>query len=103
MDVSNIVKGKNMCSACGFPPAIGHWTDSGGQTPHERLRIRFARVALLNDLLRPMGLGARDLGAQPGIQVFNGTGATKLCRTLEEVWDQVTVFTGKPFDPLEIG
>lgn len=91
-----------MCSACGFPPAVGHWTDAGGQTPTERLRIRFARVTLLNELLKPLGLGARDLGVQPGIQVFNGMGQTKLCQTLEEAWDQVEIFTGTPFDPLNV-
>ncbi len=91
-----------MCSACGFPPAIGHWTDAGGDTAHDRLRIRFARVALLNDLLKPLGLGARDLGSQPGIQVFNAMGQTRICQTVEEVWAQVEAFTGKPFDPLEI-
>jgi len=91
-----------MCSACGFPPAVGHWTDAGGQTAPERLRIRFARVALLNDLLKPIGLGARDLGVQPGIQVFNGMGQTNLCQTLEEVWDQVETLSGAPFDPLSV-
>ena len=92
-----------MCSACGYPPVVGHWTDAGGQTPTERLRIRFARVELLNDLLKPLGLGARDLGVQPGIQVFNGMGQTQLCQTLEEAWEQVEVFTGAPFDPLNVG
>ncbi len=91
-----------MCSACGFPPAVGHWTDAGGDTPAQRLRIRFARVALLNDLLKPIGLGARDLGVQPGIQVFNGMGQTVLCQTLEDVWDQVAALTGAPFDPLSV-
>lgn len=91
-----------MCSACGFPPAVGHWTDAGGQTPPERLRIRYSRVALLNDLLKPLGLGARDLGIQPGIQVSNGMGKTILCQTLEEVWDQVEALTGASFDPLNV-
>lgn len=91
-----------MCSACGFPPAVGHWTDAGGQTPTERLRIRFMRVELLNGLLKPYGLGARDLGVQPGIQVFNGMGQTKLCPTLEDAWDQVESFIGVPFDPLKV-
>ncbi len=89
-----------MCAACGFPPAVGHWTDAGGETTQERLRIRFARAALLNDLLKPLGLKARDLGSQPGIQVSNGMGKTKICRTVEDVWEQVELFTGKPFDPL---
>jgi len=89
-----------MCSACGFPPALGHWTDAGGETAHERLRIRFARVDLLNELLRPLGLSARDLGSQPGIQVSNGMGQTKICQTVEDVWQQVELFTGRAFDPL---
>ena len=89
-----------MCSACGFPPTLGHWTDVGGETPHERLRIRFARVDLLNELLKPLGLSARDLGSQPGIQVSNGRGQIKICGTVEDVWRQVEKFTGKQFDPL---
>ncbi len=89
-----------MCSACGYPPAAGHWTDAGGQTPTERLRIRFARAALLNELLKSKGLTARDLGMQPGIQISNGMGQTKICQTLEEIWDQVETFSSTPFDPL---
>ena len=89
-----------MCSACGFPPAAGHWTDAGGDTPQARLRIRFARAALLNELLKPLGLSARDLGSQPGIQLSNGMGQTKICQTVEDVWEQVELFTGAPFDPL---
>jgi len=89
-----------MCSACGFPPAVGHWTDAGGATPAERLRIRFARAALLNDLLKPLGVVAQDLGVMPGVQLSNRTGQTKLCQTLEEVWAQVELLTGAPFDPL---
>ena len=91
-----------MCSACGFPPAPGHWTNAGGQSPTERLRIRFARAALLNELLKSRGLGVHDSGVQPGIQINNGMGQTKICQTLEEIWDQVETYSGAPFDPLSV-
>lgn len=92
-----------MCSACGFPPAVGHWTDAGGQTPAERLRIRFQRIAVLNSLLDPMGLRTRDTGALPGIQVFDKTGRIRLCHTLEDVWSEVEVLSGTAVDPLRFG
>lgn len=91
-----------MCSACGFPPSAGHWTDAGGQRPEERLRIRFQRVAILNKFLKPLRLGARDLGTQPGIQLFDNTGRTRQCPTLEDVWQEVVLMTGTAFDPLDI-
>lgn len=90
-----------MCSACGFPPAVGHWTDAGGATPHERHKIRFARVNLINKLLKPLGLTATDAGTSPGIQLSNGMGKTIICPTIEDVWMQVEIFTGKSYDPLK--
>ena len=90
-----------MCSACGFPPAVGHWTDAGGATPHERLKIRFARVNLIIKLLKPLGLTATDAGTSPGIQLSNGMGKTIICPTIEDVWMQVEIFTGKSYDPLK--
>ena len=89
-----------MCSACGFPPALGHWTDAGGETAHDRLRIRFSRAALLAKLVQPMGAKVADLGSQPGLQISNGLGQTVICENLEEVWAQIEALTGVPFDPL---
>ena len=91
-----------MCSACGFPPAVGHWTDAGGATPHETLKIRFARANLINRLLKPLGITATDAGTSPGIQLSNGTGKTVICPTIEDVWKQVEIFTGNPYDPLKV-
>ena len=90
-----------MCSACGFPPAVGHWTDAGGASPHERLKIRFARVNLINKLIKPLGISARDAGTSPGIQVSNGMGKTVICPTIEDVLKQVEIFTGICYDPLK--
>lgn len=91
-----------MCSACGFPASVGHWTDAGGKTPQERLRIRFRRVDTLVKFLGPLGLGVRDLGTLPGIQLFDATGRQRHCATLEDVWHHVAELTGRPFDPLNI-
>ena len=90
-----------MCSACGFPPAVGHWTDAGGARYHERLKIRFARANLINKLLMPLGITARDAGTSPGIQLSNGLGKTIICPTIEDVWKQVEIFTGNSYDPLK--
>jgi len=85
-----------MCSACGFPPAVGHWTDAGGASLlMSGLKIRFARVNLINKLLKPLGLTATDSGTSPGIQLSNGMGKTIICPTIEDVWMQVEIFTGK--------
>ena len=89
-----------MCSACGYPPAIGHWTDAGGQNPNERLRIRFRRIATINTAIKPIGLTARDLGSQPGIQLSDATGRTRHCPTLDDLWKEVSVLSGTDFDPL---
>ena len=59
-----------MCNACGFPAAPGHWTDAGAISAGDRLRLRFARLAVVNRLLAPYGLSARDDGATPGLQLF---------------------------------
>ena len=91
-----------MCSACGFPPAVGHWTDAGGATPQERLKIRFARANLINKLLKPLGITATDAGTSPGIHLSNGMGKTVICPTIEDVWRQVEIFTGNPYDPLRV-
>ena len=44
-----------MCFVC-VSPAVGHWTDAGGRHLHERLKIRFARANLINELLKPLGI-----------------------------------------------
>lgn len=90
-----------MCSACGFPPALGHWTDAGGTNAHDRLRIRFVRTSLINALLKPLNLSVRDLAPQPGIQLSNEMGQKIICATIEDVWTQAESFRGAPFDPLD--
>jgi len=91
-----------MCSACGFPPAIGHWTDAGGATPHDRLRIRFSRIALLKKLLQPHSIFVHEMGPSHGVQISNGRGKTVICEDLDGVWKQFELFTGSAFDPLNL-
>ena len=64
-----------MCNACGFPSRPGHWADAGLTTPHDRLRARFTRAALLQRLLRPYGLTAHDDGLT-GLRLSTLSGAS---------------------------
>ncbi len=89
-----------MCSACGFPSRPGHWTDAGGATPGERLRLRFARVAAINRLLAPYGLKAHDDGVTPGLQLFAPGGARELVADLEALWSAAARLVDQPIDPL---
>ncbi|MBY0134790.1 hypothetical protein [Paracoccus yeei] len=89
-----------MCSACGFPAAPGHWTDAGAQTPGDRLRLRFARLGVVNRLLAPYGLKAWDDGATPGLQLFAPDGQRELVPDLAALWAVAERMAGRPIDPL---
>ena len=89
-----------MCSACGFPARPGHWTDAGGATPGDRLRLRFTRLAAVNRLLAPYGLKAHDDGVTPGLQLFAPGGQRELVADLEALWQAAARMAGMPIDPL---
>jgi hypothetical protein len=89
-----------MCSACGFPAAPGHWTDAGAQSPGDRLRLRFIRLAAVNRLLAPYGLKAYDDGATPGLQLLAPDGQRELVPDLEALWAAAARMAGEPIDPL---
>ncbi len=89
-----------MCSLCGFPAAPGHWTEAGAATPHDRLRERFRRAAMLSHLLRPVGIRVHDGGLVPGIQVTGPDGASSIVPDLEALWIEVNHILGRAFDPL---
>lgn len=91
-----------MCSLCGFPPAPGHWTEAGAATAHDRLRERFRRVAMLSELLRPLGVQVHDGGLVPGIQVTGPGGGSTIVPDLQALWAEVERMTGRPFDPLTL-
>ncbi|VDC20123.1 hypothetical protein [Pseudogemmobacter humi] len=89
-----------MCSACGFPARPGHWTDAGGATPGERLRLRLIRLAAVNRLLAAYGLSAHDDGVTPGLQLFAPGGARELVPDLDALWAAAARMAGAPVDPL---
>ncbi len=89
-----------MCNACGFPAAPGHWTDAGADSAGDRLRLRFSRIAVVNRLLAPYGLSARDDGVTPGLQLFAPGGEWVLVPDLEAVWREAARLAGTPVDPM---
>lgn len=89
-----------MCSACGFPSLPGHWTDAGGLRPGSRLRLRFARLAIINRLLAPYRLTAYDDGATPGLQLMAPGGERVLVADLEALWTEAARLAGTSIDPL---
>jgi hypothetical protein len=91
-----------MCSACGFPAAPGHWTEAGAATPHERLRERFRRVQVLNEVFRGSGIKTHDGGVIPGIQVISTGGGQTIVPNLEALWSEFEKRSGRVFDPLEL-
>lgn len=92
-----------MCSACGYPATLGHWTEAGAATPHDRLRERFRRVQVLQKVLKGSGVSAHDGGMVPGIQVMSLSGAQTIVPDLEALWAEVEAYRGRPFDPLDLG
>ena len=89
-----------MCNACGFPAAPGHWTDAGSVSAGDRLRLRFARLAVVNRLLAPYGLSARDDGATPGLQLFAPGGEWVLVPDLDALWREASRLARGPVDPM---
>ena len=89
-----------MCNACGFPAAPGHWTDAGAIGAGDRLRLRFARLAVVNRLLAPYGLSARDDGATPGLQLFAPGGEWVLVPDLDALWREASRLARGPVDPM---
>ncbi|MBM3604203.1 MAG: hypothetical protein FJX25_05465 [Alphaproteobacteria bacterium] len=89
-----------MCSACGYPAAPGHWTDAGAVTPGDRMRNRLIRMTVVNRILAPYRLNARDDGVIPGIQLSSGFGATVIVPDLEALWIEAARMARRPIDPL---
>jgi hypothetical protein len=89
-----------MCSACGYPARPGHWTDAGLSTPHDRLRARFQRAAMLRVALAPYGLTAHDDGVTDGITLSTLSGAHVIVPNLDDLWHHAAILAGRPIDPL---
>lgn len=89
-----------MCSSCGYPAAAGHWSEAGAADAGERLRSRFRRAQVLNAVLRPYGLTARDGGLIPGVQIATLSGCEVIAEDLADVWAVAERLTGAAVDPL---
>lgn len=90
-----------MCSACGFPAAPGHWTETGNASPTDRLRARFRRVQVLKSVLGEFGLTAHDDGLVPDIQIATLSGNVTMARDLDEIWRTAERLLGRAVDPLD--
>jgi hypothetical protein len=90
-----------MCSSCGYPTAPGHWTDAGASETPDRLRARFRRAQILQDVLKPFGLTAHDGIHVPGIQLSNFSGDHVIVRDLAELWKEAERMKGAAIDPLD--
>ena len=65
-----------------------------------RLRLRFARLAIINRLLAPYRLTAYDDGATPGLQLMSPGGERVLVADLEALWTEAARLAGTSIDPL---
>jgi hypothetical protein len=92
-----------MCSACGTPPVPGHWTDAGGATAADRLRIRAVRAQVLARVLAPHHLVVRDSLQVPGLTLSGVGGQQVLVADLDALWGAAARLSGQPVDPLADG
>jgi len=90
-----------MCSNCGFPSTLAHWTEAGAGNATDRLRSRFGRAASLRIALAPYGLTAYDDGATSGIALSDRTGRTEIVANLNDLWVAAERLCGRPVDPLD--
>lgn len=90
-----------MCNACGNPAAPGHWTEAGANTPADRLRGRFRRAQILQDVLQSYGLTAHDGGLVDGIQLSTLSGNSSMVSNLADLWAEAERLTGTAIDPLD--
>ena len=67
----------------------------------DRLRARFRRAQILQEVLSAYGLKAHDGGLVPGIQISNQTGDHVIARDLAEVWREAQRMAGAIVDPLD--
>ena len=89
-----------MCNACGFPARAGHWTDAGLLTPHDRIRARLRRAAVLARVLREYGLTAYDDGVTDGITLSTLSGASEIVLRPEDLWAVAERLAGRKIDVL---
>lgn len=90
-----------MCSNCGFPSTLAHWTEAGAANATDRIRNRFRRAAGLRAALSTYGLTAYDDGSTSGIALADRTGRIEIVETLADLWVAAERLCGRPIDPLD--
>ena len=90
-----------MCSNCGFPSTLAHWTEAGAASASDRIRNRFRRAAGLRVALQSYGLTAHDDGATSGIALADKTGRIEIVESLADLWVAAERLGGRPIDPLD--
>lgn len=82
-----------MCALCGMFREE-HWAEADA-SPAERA----FRLAVVNKLLVPEGLGVRDFSGSL-YAVSDGKGRTELASSLGQIWEKAERLLGRPVDPL---
>lgn len=90
-----------MCSNCGFPSTLAHWTEAGAANATDRIRARYRRAACLRAALASYGLTAHDDGATTGVAIADRTGRIEIVETLADLWAVAERLGGRPVDPLD--
>jgi hypothetical protein len=96
-----------MCEVCAIFGAGEHWSDFGRvrneRFPFEDIRHyrqeRRRRIALINDLLEPLGATCEDWDGEI-LAVFDRHGRSRLAPTLSDLWSAAEALTGERIDPL---
>ncbi len=95
-----------MCSLCGTIGAAAHWSEGGGDRTivgarRDILRERLRRVALLNQVLRPIAMSV-DEWEETAYILRGSSGQAVLCNDLGSVFAEVARLRGGvPLDPLD--
>lgn len=98
-----------MCDVCAVFGIGDHWTDAAkladGLFPARDIqrhrRHRRERIALLNRLLAPAGLGCEDWDGD-AYAITDGIGRMRIAPSLAEFWREAEALSGGSFDPLSL-
>ncbi len=95
-----------MCGLCGILGVDQHWSDAAS-TPQAfkgrdatRRQERLRRVALVNQVLKPLGVKAKDWQGTSYL-LTTATGKSAVVDHLGALWPEAEKLVGRPCDPLD--
>ncbi|MGI9452707.1 MAG: hypothetical protein ACR2QH_19005 [Geminicoccaceae bacterium] len=98
-----------MCGLCGLFGVAVHWTDVAaapdafkGQEERTIRQERFARIALVNRILKHYGLKLTDVAGRSYL-LTSATGKQAIVPDIMAMWMEAEKLLGRPCDPLEPG